>query len=223
MGHLKMSLGTMLLIFGLVAAGCPGDDDEAGSETDDTEATTTTGKPSDDTEATATTAAPTTSAPTTAERSAFECPDNTTTTTGATTSTGLPSVCQVIEEIPPDELPPEDAGDYVVWSGTISGSIQTPGCDAVSQSGEIILVVFSDGDVSGAGETIAGAYGCDNGASISEMTNSYGIDGQMTEVFTLTFTDGVELSSGPIEDGHARIVQDTGFGLVTIELRCENC
>jgi hypothetical protein len=39
----------------------------------------------------------------------------------------------------------------------------------------------------------------------------------------LTFTDDVQLTSGPIEDGHARAVQDTGFGLVTIELTCEGC
>ena len=110
-----------------------------------------------------------------------------------------------------------------MWSGTISGSIQTPGCQAVSQSGEIILVVFSDGDLSGAGATVAGAYTCDNGASIPEMTNSYGIDGRMTDVFTLTFSDGVQLSSGPIEGGHALIIQDTGFGLLTTELVCENC
>jgi hypothetical protein len=93
----------------------------------------------------------------------------------------------------------------------------------VSQSGEIILVVFSGGDLSGAGETVSGAYRCDNGASIPEMTHSYGIDGRMTDVFTLTFSDGVQLASDRIEGGHARVISDTGFGLVKIDLTCENC
>jgi hypothetical protein len=205
----------MLLLFGLVGVGCATDDRP--TETADADATTTTKETSSDAESTTTTSGPTTS-----QKSEPDCLD-TTTTTRATKSTSLPSVCELIGEIPPDERSAEEAHDYVVWSGTISGTIQTPGCDAVSQSGEIILVVFSDGELSGAGETVAGAYRCDNGASIPEMTNSYGIDGRKTGVFTLTFSDDVQLESGPIESGHARIIQDTGFGLVTIELVCKNC
>ncbi len=181
-----------LLLVALVASGCASDDDGAATK----------GHTDD-----------------------FGCLDTTTTTTTTTgvttTSSGLPSVCELIDEIPADERPTE--GAYVVWSGTISGSVQAQGCDAVSQSGEIILVVFGDGDLSGAGETLTGEYACDNGSTIPEMTNSYGIDGQMTDVFTLTFTDGVQLASEPIEGGHALITQDTGFGLVTILLECENC
>ena len=45
----------------------------------------------------------------------------------------------------------------------------------------------------------------------------------LTDVFTLRFSDGVELASDPIEGGHARVISDTGFGLVTIDLTCENC
>jgi hypothetical protein len=204
---LRRLIRTMLLFCGLVAVGCASDDVVADKDT------TTPA----DVESTSSIAAPTTSA-----ASEFDCPD-TTTTTSASTTTGLPTVCELIEAIPPDELPSAGARDYVVWSGTISGSIQAPGCDAVSQSGQIVLVVFSDGDVSGAGETVSGEYGCDDGASIPEMMNSYGIDGRMTDVFTLTFTDGVQVSSGPIEDGRALVTQDTGFGIVTIELSCESC
>ena len=196
MGYLRPVIRTMLLLFGLVASGCASDDG-AGTETK-------------------------------SHGADFECPDTsttTTTTTGVTTtSIGLPSVCELIADIPADELPPEGVRDYVVWSGTISGSIQaTPDCEVVSQSGEIILVVFSDGSLSGAGETVAGAHACSNGVTIPEMTNSYGINGRMTDVFTLTFTDGVQLASEPIESGHALITQDTGYGLVTIMLVCENC
>lgn len=223
MGHQRRVIRTVLLLFGLVAAGCAGDDHgsvtEGRVEAVDAEPTTTATTIEQPDDAESSTPA---SRPPSSKRSEFDCPD-TTTTTGATTSTGLPSVCALIDEIPPDELPAEGVGDYVVWSGTISGSIQAPGCDAVSQSGEIILVVFSEGDLSGAGQTVAGAYTCANGASIAATTNSYGIDGRMTDVFTLTFTDGVQLSSGAIEGGHAVILQDTEFGLVTIDLVCENC
>jgi hypothetical protein len=200
----------MVLLFGLVVAGCT-----SGEDSTPTDFAPTGGPDSAN-------AASTTSEPTTSNSTALDCPD-TTTTTGATTSTGLPTVCELIEELPPDQVPPGGATDYEVWSGTISGTVDTPGCDPVSQSGQLILVVFSDGDLSGAGETVAGAYTCDNGASIPETTNRFGIDGRMTDVFTLTFSDGVQLASGSIAGGHAEIVQDTGAGVVTIELRCENC
>ena len=223
-------IGTMLLFSGLIVVGCASDDDGAGTEasadvveddgTTESAAVASTLTAAESSEAATTT--PTTSVPTTAANSDFDCLDTATTTTSTTTTTGLPTVCQVIEDLPPGDIPPGEL-EYVVWSGTISGSIETTGCQAVSQSGEIVLVVFSNGDLSGAGETVAGAYTCDNGTSIPVTTNSYGIDGQMTDVFALTFDDGVQLSSGPIENGHAEIIQDTGAGVVTIELDCENC
>ncbi len=109
------------------------------------------------------------------------------------------------------------------WKGTISGAIQTPGCDPVSQTGELSLTVNKDRSVVGRGTTVSGAYGCDNGASVPEGSIDYELTGQMTDRFTLTFADGVELTSTPIEEGRATLTQDTGFGVVTIELNCDGC
>lgn len=93
----------------------------------------------------------------------------------------------------------------------------------MSQTGTVTLVVEPDGTVVGAGSTTAGASTCENGAAIPATTYGYTIGGRRTDVFTLAFDDGVELTSAQIEDGRARLVQDTGAGLVTIELRCRDC
>jgi hypothetical protein len=230
-GYLRLLIRAMLLLVGLLAGGCASDDRTAGtagptdvlpsdgpSESVAVESATATTEQSDDADSITIASEPTTSA-----RSDLDCPDTTTSTIETSSTNDLPSVCELIEEAAADEGAAQAGLDYVVWSGTISGSIQTPGCDAESQSGEIILVVFSGGDLSGAGETVSGAYRCDNGASIPEMTHSYGIDGRMTDVFTLTFSDGVQLVSDRIDGGHARVISDTGFGLVKIDLTCENC
>jgi hypothetical protein len=80
------------------------------------------------------------------------------------------------------------------WNGDVRGTIQTPGCAPVSQRGDIRIAVKEDGSLTGGGTTISGAYSCDNGASIPEMSNSYGITGTKTrDAFTLTFQDGVQL------------------------------
>ncbi len=206
MRQLRLLIGVMVLLGGLVAAGCASDS-EGGTEEPTDEA-----QPDDS------------GSGSTATTIDFECPEPSTTTASTTSTSGL-SICAAIERIPPDEqLPPEDRENYVVWSGTITGSIQTPSCQPVSQAGRMLIIVFADGGLAGAGETETGAYTCDNGASIPASLHSYGVDGEKTDVFTLVFTDGVTLSSGPIEDGHAVFVQDTGAGLVTIELTCEqNC
>ena len=90
----------------------------------------------------------------------------------------------------------------------------------MSQSGEIRIAVKEDGNVTGNGTTTAGAFTCDNGASIPEMSNSYGITGTKTRgAFTLAFSDGVQLQL-PIRGKRASGTQDTGAGTVTIKLRC---
>ena len=106
------------------------------------------------------------------------------------------------------------------WNGDVRGTIQTPGCAPVSQRGDIRIAVKEDGSLTGSGTTISGAYSCDNGASIPEMSNSYGITGTKTRgAFTLTFQDGVQLRA-PIHGRRASGTQDTGAGTVTVTLRC---
>ncbi len=104
------------------------------------------------------------------------------------------------------------------WNGNVRGTIQTPGCAPVSQSGPVRIAVKEDGSVSGNGTTTAGAYTCDNGASIPEMSNSYGITGTKSRrAFTLVFQDGVQLQLA-IHGKRATGTQDTGFGTVTVTL-----
>jgi hypothetical protein len=55
------------------------------------------------------------------------------------------------------------------------------------------------------------------------MTNEYTITGTKHERFSLTFSSGgAQLTSSVIEDGRAELVQDTGFGVVTTELQCDD-
>jgi hypothetical protein len=146
-----------------------------------------------------------------------------TTTTAAPTTTIAASLCDALTQLP--QLPPDDADEEwdSVWDGTVNGSIQPVGCSSVSQTGSIVLIVLADGEVFGVGRTDSGAYGCDNGVDIPPTSLAYAIDGERTDRFSLTFEDGVTISSDPIVDGRAVLRQDTGFGVVTIELRCRGC
>jgi hypothetical protein len=164
--------------------------------------------------------APTTEVATTEVSTSFGCSGAATTTTTVTTSTGLASLCDLIDSLPPDRVEEEWES---VWDGTVSGAVQPVGCSPVSQTGSIILLVLSDGEVVGAGSTDTGAYSCDNGAAIPPSSLAYGIAGELTDHFALTFADGVTLTSGIVTDGHAVALQDTGFGVVTIELQCRDC
>jgi hypothetical protein len=146
-----------------------------------------------------------------------------TTTTGAPTTTISPvgpSLCDVLAQLPPDRIRVERDS---VWDGTVSGSVQPVGCTPVPGTGSIVLLAFADGEVVGLGRTDTGAYSCDNGAEIPPSSHAYGIGGELADSFTLTFEDGVTLTSGPIIDGHAVLLQDTGFGVMMIELQCRDC
>jgi hypothetical protein len=234
----------------VVAASCGGGDDAANSEPSSVEARSvsvpSTGAPGpirDDPPVDATvtsnstvitTTAPSTTRPTTTleapsttpsteAQNRFGCVDATSTTVVVTTSTTLPSVCDLINSHPADEALEEGEAWESVWDGTIVGSVQPVGCTPVSQTGSIILVVASDGEVFGVGNTDAGAYSCDNGADIPASSYGYGVGGELTDHFVLTFTDGVQVESGPVTGGHAELTQDTGFGVVTITLECRDC
>jgi hypothetical protein len=155
------------------------------------------------------------------------CTATTTTTSTSTTAPTTapapaigPSLCDVLAQLPADRVAAEWDS---VWDGTVSGSVQPVGCTPVPGTGSIVLVAFADGEVVGLGRTDSGAYSCDNGAEIPPSSHAYGIAGERTDRFTLTFEDGVTLTSGPIVDGHAVLVQDTGFGVMTIELQCRDC
>jgi hypothetical protein len=168
-----------------------------------------------------TTVEPSPSAPT-----AFDalCAEATTTTTSRSTTAPAtaigPSLCDVLAQLPAHRVAAEWDS---VWDGTVSGSVQPVGCTPVPGIGSIVLVAFADGEVVGLGRTDSGAYSCDNGAEIPPSSHAYGIAGERTDRFTLTFEDGVTLTSGPIVDGHAVLRQDTGFGVITIELQCRDC
>jgi hypothetical protein len=172
-----------------------------------------------------TTVDPSPSAPTAFDAVCAEAATTTTSTstTAPTTASATaigPSLCDVLAQLPADRI---TAGWDSVWDGTVSGSVQPVGCTPVPGNGSIVLVAFADGEVVGLGRTDSGAYSCENGAEIPPSSHAYGIAGERTDRFTLTFEDGVTLTSGPIVDGHAVLRQDTGFGVVTIELQCRDC
>ena len=214
--RVSVPLVVMAALVGLAAVGCSrgdgggngsGDDgvgavDAAGSEDGGQGTTTTTSTVIDPAGCSDTTTSTTTTG---------------STTTGSTTTSTLLDICAAFED-----LPPEQAADLAeVWSGTVSGSIQTSGCTTASQNGTLALFVSDDGSVSGSGVTESGAYTCDNGAAIPVMRNVYAFTGTKTDRFSLSFTSGgAELASEPIQDGHTQLVQDTGAGVVTTDLEC---
>ena len=148
------------------------------------------------------------------------CTAATTTTAPATSTTIAPSLCDLFAQLPSDQVA---EGWDSVWDGTVTGSIQPVGCTSVAQTGSMILFVLADGEVVGVGRTDTGAYGCDNGADIPPSSYAYGFTGELTDHFALTFDDGVTMTSGAVVDGRAVLQQDTGFGVVTIELQCRDC
>lgn len=109
------------------------------------------------------------------------------------------------------------------WKGTGKGTVQSSGCAPVSQSVRLTLAIVEHGKVNGTGTTTAGAYTCDNGASIPVMSNTYTFTGTKTDdAFDLTSSDGVSVHL-PIRGDQARGAQDTGAGTITITLRCTTC
>lgn len=147
----------------------------------------------------------------------------TTVATSATTTTTMPTLCDLVDQVPPDQIAGVDPAEAQIWEGTVSGVIEPVGCTPVTITGWVSLLVLPEGDLFGLGVTTAGEYTCDNGAAIPVMDNGYAIEGEMTDVFTLVFSDGVTVTSSPIADGHAVVTQDTGFGVVTIDLVCATC
>lgn len=145
--------------------------------------------------------------------------------TATATSTSTPTEVVLAATATPTEAPtPTATPEADLWLATISGTIRIAGCTPVSQSGGFVLIINPDGTVYGTGGTTAGAYTCDNGASIPEQTISYTVTGRKTDRFVLTFsTGGPALGSSIIVRGEATIEQDTGAGIVTIQLKCENC
>jgi hypothetical protein len=200
-----------------LAAACGGGDDDTPTAAPTSDAT---GAPAASTSETPAAAAAE-SAPTSVASDDVLCPPTTTSTTAPPATTLVLDICDLVDVIPPDELP--DPATSTFWSGTISGTIQPVGCTPVDQSGLVVLMAEEDGSVTGLGRTVSGAYSCDDGASIPVMSNEYEIDGRLTDRFELTFSDGVQLTSSPIADGRAEIRQDTGFGVVTIALECLDC
>jgi hypothetical protein len=151
------------------------------------------------------------------------CTDATTTSTIPTTTAAMaiaPSLCDVVAQLPADRVTAEWDS---IWDGTVSGSVQPVGCTPVAQTGAIVLIALADGEVFGLGRTDTGGYGCDNGVDVPPSSYAYGIAGERADRLTLKFEDGVTIASGPIVDGRAVLQQDTGFGVVTIELRCRDC
>jgi hypothetical protein len=113
--------------------------------------------------------------------------------------------------------------DGEVWEGSLSGTLQTPGCSPVAASGAMLLIVDSDGNVTGNGRTTDATYFCGENV-IPTASLEYTVAGKKTDdAFVLVFPDGVQLTSGPIRGGRATVTQDTGAGTVTIELACQNC
>jgi hypothetical protein len=169
-----------------------------------------------------TTVEPSSSTPALFDAICAQAATTTTTTTAVAppTATAIgPSLCDVLALLPADRVAKEWDS---VWDGTVSGSVQPVGCTPVPHTGSIVLVAFADGEVVGLGRTDSGAYSCGD-VAVPPSSLAYGIAGERTDRFTLTFEDGVTLTSGPIVDGHAVLLQDTGFGVVRIELQCRDC
>jgi hypothetical protein len=147
--------------------------------------------------------------------------------TASATLTATPTPTGVVvaaTETPTAADTPTPGATTESWIGNLTGSIQTAGCDPVSQDGFITLTVTPDGNVTGSGVTDTGAYSCDNGANIGPAQLTYPIAGTKVDRFTLIFTDGVTLQSTVISDNRATIEWDTGAGVITIEFECfEGC